>query len=79
VAFHPVAQVLAERGTRKGVSAGAENGDKQRGRCDLAGTLVVDRDGVARDCGIVLTFRPPSQCTTVGALGSAARYRWYDG
>ena len=47
VAFHPVTQILAEGGTRKGITAGAENGDKQRGRRDLAGTLVVDRDGVA--------------------------------
>jgi len=47
VTFYPVAQILAERGMRKGVIAGAENGNKQRGPRDLAGALIVDRDGVA--------------------------------
>jgi len=47
VAVDPVAQVLAERGTRKRVRAGAENGDEQLGRRDLARVRVVERDRVA--------------------------------
>jgi len=46
VAFHPVAQILAQRSARKGVRAGAQNGDKQRGRQDLTGALVMKRNGV---------------------------------
>ena len=47
VTFHPVAQILTERGARKGVRTGAENSDEQRGRHDVAGARVMEWDGVA--------------------------------
>ena len=47
VAVYPVAQILAQRGAREGVRAGAQNSDEQRGRQAVAGARVVERDGVA--------------------------------
>jgi hypothetical protein len=35
VALHTIVQALAQRGSRKGDGAGAENGNEQRDRCDL--------------------------------------------
>src|SRR5882672_5718479 len=44
----PVHLRLVDRSSRESVSAGAENGDKDRGRSYFTRFAVIDRDGVAR-------------------------------
>ncbi len=43
VAVDPVRQILAPGGLREGVGAGAEHGDEERSRRDIAGLAIVDR------------------------------------
>lgn len=73
---NPVPQVLAQRGPREGVSAGAQNGDEQRSRGDVTDAPVVDRDRVSTACRIMHTLWSASPSTTVGVLGLTARCRW---
>jgi len=46
MAVDPVRQILAERRSCKGVGAGAEHGDEDRGRRGFAALAIIDRDGV---------------------------------
>ena len=48
MAIDPVRQALAQRRPGKGVCAGTEHGDEDRGGRGLAALAVVDRHGVAR-------------------------------
>ena len=47
MAVDPVRQIMAERRSRKGVCAGAEHGDEDRGRRDFAALAIIDRDRVS--------------------------------
>jgi hypothetical protein len=56
----PVHLRLVDRSSRKSVSAGTENGDKDRGRRYFACFAVIDRDSVARQSTNIFS---PARCS----------------